>query len=443
MGPEQNPVVRQVVRYGLPAVVLIYYVTASLGFGYTPDSTFHALHHSRMILEGNGFQSDTFGVGTPSPLWVMLVALGGVLQLDVILAAKVLGLFFSCGAILFMYLFAHEVLADRVMAFCGALMLAMQSWFLQTGPSGSAFSLGLLLTLMCLFFLLRNEYVLAAVLSGLATLVFWEAVGLIAVALVDAIMNSIDKRRGVNVVLSLLLVYVSVLLPWLLWSSFVSLQPIPWLIPTGNFSEIKLVTSIGIVGTVALMVGAFFPAGKRREQRPLRSDAAPLLWIVWSVAAGFLTSSDLWLMALPVMCVYALVGLKNIVLAAQKESLMHAFALGLAAVLLIQHQIVFYTETRNVMEESIEESRQLMSIAYWLKANTLKGESVSAEESGILQFVTDYDVQTYTKRDTNTSSLIVTSQKEVSGYKVVFDPAELPADLGASPQKSIVVWRKE
>ena len=41
--PDEHRLIRSLVRYGIPVLMLIFYVNASLRFDYTPDSTFLSL----------------------------------------------------------------------------------------------------------------------------------------------------------------------------------------------------------------------------------------------------------------------------------------------------------------------------------------------------------------------------------------------------------------
>lgn len=88
---------RLVLQYGIGVIVVVFYVTASLHFHYTPDDTYIYLQYGRNIARGEGI---SFNAGTPSygmtgPLWGFLIAAGTKLSLDPYIVAKTLDIVFA------------------------------------------------------------------------------------------------------------------------------------------------------------------------------------------------------------------------------------------------------------------------------------------------------------------------------------------------------------
>src|SRR3972149_1363830 len=112
---RESAFLRNAVKFGLGGVVLIFYATALLHFGYTPDDTFIYLRFAKNIMHGGGFAFNpgepTYGV--TSPLWTLLIAAGGLLNLDLSLVAKVLDLLAASFALVMFYLLAFEVIRER------------------------------------------------------------------------------------------------------------------------------------------------------------------------------------------------------------------------------------------------------------------------------------------------------------------------------------------
>jgi hypothetical protein len=444
---EQSPVVRNVARFGLPCVILIFYLSASLGFEYTPDSTFHALSVARGIVQGTFLQSASLikESGTPSPLWDFMIAIGGYMHLDLVLASKILSLFFSCGVILCSYFVAFEVLRDHLLAFCTSLIVAMQSWLLQIGPSGSALSLGLLLSLACLFFLLRNEYILAAFFCGVCTLVFWQAIGLAFCLVLDVFMNSIDKHRSLKIMAGTVLVYLCVLLPWVLFAYCFSVPGVPRLWPVDGLFVRYLSSPLEEVLLLGMMVAGFAVLIKSgaRGYHALRSQIAPLGWVLWLSVIAITTQAEVWLMVIPLFAIYAFAGLRELLFALQRQYLVYGLAFVVTGLLLVYNQIAFRTITKDVMRRGAEESRQLVSIAYWLKANGKTEETIASEQCGILGFFTDNPVVQYGDQIYPGVMFVVTTKNNLAGYRMVYSASASPPEILGLAEKGFALWRKE
>ena len=430
MKEERNPVVEQIVRFGLPLVILVFYCTASLEFQYTPDSTFQMLQIARLQNEGGGSVLSAGGT-TPSPLWMLLLALGSRFHLDLLLTAKVFSLFFSCSVILMLYLIAFELLRDRVLGFYLSLVFALQPWLLQAAPSGSALLFGLMLTLTSIFFLLRNDYVLSTVFVGLSTIVFPEAVVLMGLLIVDVILNSVERLRAKKVIFGRAVIYCSTLLPWLLYSAFNKISVTPVLISFGELPGWTAVSVAAFAALVMLMIAAIVLLIQSGESGRLvvRTQAATLLWVCVVMTLGFAGRREFFLMGIPLLAVYAFMGLRELIIARHREHLVYTVAFIFAGLLLVQNQVTSSSVGASIMHNAIEEERDLVSIAYWLKANTRAEATVMAEKPGIVGYYSDRAVSPLTMESEMRAEYIVSRVKSVDGYAVVYDPVDVGLDV--------------
>lgn len=417
--PDEHPVVLLLTRFAVPALILLFYVTAALRFEYTPESTFATL----VALDASPVSS----------VWSALLALASMLNIDPWLAAKVFSMVSCCFALLFSYLIAHEVVGDRLLALCVVLVLSMQAWLIQLAPSGSGVGFALLLTLASVFFLLRNDYLVASIIAGLATLVSWQNIVLLPVLLLDAYINSVQKSRSAKVALSILLVFASVLLPWVLYALYtgaavlpdeVGRSDVPTFLPHLSF-EMVILVGVMFVG-VAMLAS--------RERQLLRLHTAPLLWI----AIASFTHHVMFALTLPLIVVYAFFAVQHVMMSFGKARLAQVGGVLLTALLLAYNQFVLLPATTSLIDEASTTSAGLKSAALWLRTNAQEDESISvpAEHNRLVEFYAARPIATSGAR------FLISADRQVSGFEVVFDPVEEnPALLAASARYK--VWRRK
>lgn len=423
-----------IARYGLPIVILIYYASASLNFGYTPDSTFLALQEARGILEGRAAHTDVAG-RFAEPLWVAVLSLAGWMRLEYVLAAKVLGLLGASCSLLFVFLIANEFLLDRLLALCATLAVGVQWWLLQVGPSGSALNLLLLLSLACLFFLLRNEYILASFFAALSALVTWQAAFLIIMVMADAVINTIGTEHRRQLIVRLPVVFGCTILPWLVLSATSHLPVVPSLVPVTGLG-------FGSQWTFAFLAGLFLFASAGslasvRDRTFVRSGLAPWLWIGWLISAGTFGWKASLALAMPLIVVYAFVALRRFASAAAPA---HSYVLAvlLTGLLLVQSQVEYNMVTRKTIEISVDNSEQLTSIAFWLRSRIGEGDEVLAPQSGILAYYGHVPVRTSFIGAEQGPRFIVGDQESVSGYSLAYEPERAGFGSGVT----LKVWEK-
>jgi hypothetical protein len=440
---EDSRFLHQIARYGLPSVIVVFYFTAATQFEYTPESTFLSLQYASNVTPGNILHEIT--IGFASPIWMLLVVIGGWFDLNSLLTVKVLGLFFSCLAIVISYLLAFEVLRDRLMAFCISLIVGMQAWFLQAGPSGSAFTIGLMLSLAALFFLLRNEYVLASILIGLCTLVFWQAVGLLVLMLGDIWLNSIDKRRAPKVMVSTVLVYLCVLLPWLLFAILYGFPLVPVLVPLGEFTGISLWMGIALTIQVGLAAAGvtFLMKAEVGRSHVLRTQSVVWLWMIWVALAGSIWMQELWLMLIPLLITYSFFGSRQLLNVIGRPQNVHPVMFVLTGLMLALAQVEFHTVTKNTIENSIDRAQQHVSVAYWLKATVPQHATIAADQPGRLGFYLGKAVS-YPGRGTHAlADYIVTTVSPIEGYEIAYVPVTLQPNEPGQTRGGLAVWSRK
>ena len=211
---------RRLLLFALPFIVALFLVTVSKHFNYTPDDTYIYLQFAKNIIHGNGV---SFNPGEPtygftSPLWLLLIALSGRLGVDLYTAAKSLDLVFAGVALILFYLLANEVIRDAAVSICATVAFSLNIWFLRWTGTGMETSLSIVLLLASILFCLRNRYILSIIFAALLTLVRPETAFLAGLIVADLFVNSQEKRSATNLSVKLLLVYVAIVAPWLIYA---------------------------------------------------------------------------------------------------------------------------------------------------------------------------------------------------------------------------------
>jgi hypothetical protein len=442
---EYSPAVLQVVRFGLPLVILIFYVSASWNFSYTPDSTFLSLRMAQNIAGGSALEPMPAHLsGVPNPLWGFLMAVATLVNIEGILAAKIFSLFFSSLVVLLVYLLAVELLRDRVLAFCAALAVATSMFLLQVAPSGSALPVALTVVLAGLVFMLRNDYLLSALMLGLGTLLFWQAGGAFVLLLVDAWLNSTTPRHRGRVILVTSLVYFLTVVPWFLFAALRSCPPLPWLIGLGDFPGLSLATGAATAVPAVVAVVAAVGMIRRKDLDGLarESHVIVILWACWFLACSALWGWDFYLFTLPVVIIYALSGVQQRVLIPHSPAA-YGQAMFLTGVLILLHQVAFTQSSKPVMAQTERDSEELVELAYWIKSGIPEESSVGARRPELLAYYAGRTVDLWNAGHGPSTEYLVSEDGDVWGYAVVHRASRLEEEALLPGAGRFAVWRKK
>ena len=400
---------RLVLQYGIGFIVLVFFVTASLHFRYTPDDTYIYLQYGRNIARGEGF---SFNAGTPSygvtgPLWALLIAAGAKLSLDPYIVAKTLDIVFASLSIIGVLAFAFILMRDRIYALIAACIFSFDAWFLRWSGSGMETSLSILLVMLVLWYAYKKEYITSALVVGLLTLVRPEGILLFLAVLVDRVINGKERAAVIKTILGSFLVYSIVVGSWLLYSylqfgtivanTFQAKStegtslPLLWHFVMANFE---------IIGTTQILLALFLVAGvilvvRRSDWRTLREDGFPLLWVILLplcyVVMSVQVVSRYLLLILPLVVVYGVWGIKRLEVASlvsPQRGLQ--ILLVVAALSLAQNQLIYRMWIVPHMESfELGTEECLKPIAYWLRSNSSPGTTVLTPDIGMLGYVSE------------------------------------------------------
>jgi len=445
MGQDANRLVLQIVRYGLPLTILIFYVTASQSIEYAPESTFEHLRYAGDLLQGRGLAGPGWaGVGgTPSPLWVLFISGGGVLGLDLLLTARIFSLFFSCLVLLLTFLIAVELLSGRIVALCATLVVGVEAWLLQVAPSGGAGAIGLVLSLAALFFHLRGERILPVIFAGLCTLVCWQAIALFGFLLLHRVLFAPPGRGSLRMGVGPLFVYATLLLPWLAVGTLTGAGLLPLFI--GETAAISLPGMIAWIllltlATVGVVSQGIAGGGFRLF---LETHGVTVAWMLWLLMLGLGSSWELLLLAYPVVVVYSFLGLRHL-LRGLYAGEAPSFSLFVAtALLMLANQTEYHLTVKPTMARSVSMVNELAAVAGWMRTETTAETSVQSDRPWTLSYLSRREVEPLPGGGSRRAvDLIVTTEKEIGGFTEVYRPAlELLRD-GRGGGGRYAVWKR-
>ncbi len=396
-------------QYGIGVIVVVFYVTASLHFHYTPDDTYIYLQYGRNIARGEGI---SFNAGTPSygmtgPLWGFLIAAGTKLSLDPYIVAKTLDIVFASLSLIAVLAFAFVVIRDRLYAIVAAWMFSFDAFFLRWSGSGMEVSLALLLAMLTLWYAYRKEYLTAALVAGLLTLVRPEGVLLFVAGLVDAILNARHRTVLWRTIAGSVVLYGLVLGSWLVFAyvQFGTIIPNVLQAHTGagfslavfwetTLSNLKIIGSTQLLPVMCLIVGTIVTV-KKFGWRIVKEEGFPLLWLLafllFSALMSVQVASRFVLLVLPVVVVYGAWSIKRLEVASVITPRRGFFILLIVAGLsLAQNQYLYHIWVLPHMENvELGMNECLKPIAYWLRSNSPAGATVLTPDIGIIGYVSE------------------------------------------------------
>lgn len=403
---------RFALRYGIGLVVLVFYVTTSFHFQYTPDDTYVYLQYGRNIARGEGF---SFNVGTPSygitsPVWALLIAGGTKLSLDPYIVAKTLDIVFASLAVIGVLAFAFVMIRDRIYALIAAWIFSFDAWYLRWSGSGLESSLAVLLVVLTLWYAYRKEYVTAAFIVGILTLVRPEGVLLFLAVLVDAYFNARGRRAAIRAIVGSFFLYTVVVGCWMIYTfvEFGTIVPNALASAWGDGPSVAtvgngLISDFKLVGATQFVLAGFLVLGValtfwRREILVLREEGFPLLWLLsmpmLTVLMDVHVASRSLLLVMPVVVIYGVWGLKRLEVASYvtpRRGL--TILMVVAGISLFQNQLVYRLLVIPQMENFETGATEcLKPMAYWLRSNTPEGSSVLTPDPGIIGYVSERTV---------------------------------------------------
>jgi hypothetical protein len=422
-------------RYGVPAVILVFYLTAALAFRYTPDSTFIALGGM------SGIAPVPPGMSV-SPLWAMLLAGAASAGLDPLLAAKVLSLLFSSIALLTTFLIAVEILRDRFLAFAVVLAVAAEACVLQVAISGHPFALGMALVLGSVFFLQRNEYPVSSVLAGLAALVFWQALLLVPILAADAVANFTEPEKRAGRALQVTAAAAAVAALWPAIALATGRGMVSWMPPLRELTP-PTVSGFLIYGleAAACLAGGFLLLRRGKHGRRIILALLPAVAVLLVFAAASVAGGrEIWRMALPLLFAGALFGVRIVFSELNRVYAVYPVAFLLAGLTLIANQMEVQARLGDTMAGTASRNDELAAISVWVRSHAPAAAPLYADVPAVVAYYAGRPVLPSSDHTAGDGGMVVSPRMPAPGYVALY---RLPASIAAQDVPgSYAVWRK-
>jgi len=407
--------------FALPFIVVLFLVTVSKHFNYTPDDTYIYLQFAKNIVHGNGvaFNAGEPTYGFTSPLWLLLISLSGKFGVDLYTAAKSLDLVLAGVALIVFYLLANEVIRDAATSICATVVFSLNIWFLRWTGTGMETSLSVALLLATILFCLRNRYILSIILAALLALTRPETIFLAGFIIADVFINSQEKRPAITLTVKMLMMYGAILAPWLIYaqSTFGTIIPNTAFAKAGfhfNIDDLSstsfdlfktLAASDGIALAVLIAVGILLP----RKLKVVDADHAefaiekfvlfrqgfvPIAWILFLILFYVVTGANVvsryLLLVTPLAILYAFWYLQRLMIVSRWSRFTYAAIFLLAAMIMLQNQVLY---RRYVMPgmEAFQSGMELclIPIGRWLHDHTPPETIVYTPDIGAIGFFSD------------------------------------------------------
>ncbi len=398
---------KRIIILGLLVIMLIFYLSVIAHFDYTPDDTFIYLKFAKNITEGNGFAFNAGEptYGTTSPLWTLLISLGGFLGLDFLLTAKVIDIVAACSAIIVFFLLAVEILKHQLFALLATLVFSLNAWLVRWTATGMETSLAVLLTLLVILYSMRKNYLVAIIFGGLLNLTRPETFLLTIIVFVNIFINSIDKKRMTRLIIVGFLLFWVVVLPWLIYAYFnfgtiisntaiakaglgFKLDDFQWtftdLFKTLLITE-ALTFSIVVIGFIYLLLDSI----KRKIW--LRINILPICWAFGLIFIYLFTQANIisryLLLIVPVFIIYSYSFTIYILNKFKFERFTFSLMFLLTAFIMVQNQFIYHNYVKaNINSFTEGMSECFIPIGNWLKENTPADATVFIPDIGAVGY---------------------------------------------------------
>jgi len=386
------------------------------------------MQYARNIASGNGF---SFNPGEPSygitsPLWVTIVSLGYLINLDGFWFAKILDLLFSLCSVYMMYRLSMLLFRnDTYFSFLASSLLLLNIWFVRWSFTGMETNLSVFLLLSVFYFYFKVNYDLTFFLLGMLCLVRPEGFTLFLVVLLSLFftpefplrteqsMIGTHRRRPPLSILRHLAIFLCVVLPFIVFAkanfgTFVPNTVLGKATLTLSFDTLKaqlieIAKTLAPSSSMEILLSIFFLFQCIRKKE-FRAFLPLWLWPLTLLLMYILTDSDIisryLLLVIPVFTIFALKAIQETnsgeppshaaIKQTGKLSRGHALGVILFLLLAVQSQFVFYYYVRPHVRQFTQGLNDcLIPIGKWFKENTSPDSKILINDVGAVGYYSE------------------------------------------------------
>lgn len=170
----------------------------------------------------------------------------------------------------------------------------------------------------------------------------------------------------------------------------------------------------------------------------MRTNGGVIGFVIVAVLMAPLYDIQIWIAALPLVLVYAYVGLSELLKWVDKSRLLYSLSFVLTGLLVVHLQSEYQRTNRRAMVTTVAQNAELRILSEWVRENSAGTSSVCAEHPGIVGYYAGRQVSPLADHGEPSCDFLVTSRKNLQGYRTAFKPPAIPEDI-----QSFAVWRRE
>jgi hypothetical protein len=399
--------------------VIIFAANVYSHFYYTPDDTYIYLQFAKNIIHGNGiaFNAGEPTYGITSPLWLFIISAGGIVGFDLYLLAKIIDILLACTSLIVFYVAIFPLVQDFAVRICATMAFSLNVWLVRWTGTGMETSLGIILVVISIGFLLRGNYLLSSGFTGLLGLVRPE--GLLLYVIVAAIILRTQKGNAMRLLGASLILVALPIIPWLIYAyhTFGTILPNTALAKAGLSDSIlgRISTFMDIAETatvsdgISILVCIFLSAlivydykywkNNKSDQDETAENVSPRIlmivgWIIilpvfYIIAdVNFISRYLLLLTPVILMCAYYLI---NEALSRYfKSRYLYPVILAFTMLVMLQNQIAYFGYVKPGIDRFSDGMQStLIQIGRWFQSNTPKETRIFAQDVGAIGYYSD------------------------------------------------------
>ena len=401
-------------------VLAVFALRVASHFDYTPDDTYIYLQYARNVIQHHevAFNAGEPTYGITSPLWLMIISIGGWSGIDLYTAGKTFDAVLALLALLVIYLAQIRLAGDHSVALATAAVFSSHIWFLRWAGSGMETSLVSLLGILCVYLLFSRSYHIFAIVSALLILTRPEAAGLVVISLIVGLYVNELRPAWLKVFLFTLTEVAAMLVPWLAYAyaEFGTMIPntalaksemgFSWegaLSTAADFGRTLGVSDgLEMLVILGILAGSISWAGmSHKEDKPLetgsrtirvmaRRFAVPLVWIASLPVIYVATSANVvsrYLMLISPVIVLLAFAVPFVLLKGFNPRLANSVTLSVGLLLIAYNVVVFETQVEGrlaVFSKGMDSC--FVYIGKWLNQNTPGDASVLVSDVGAIGY---------------------------------------------------------
>lgn len=362
------------------------------------DDAFIYFRYADNLADGHGlvYNIGEKVEGYTSFLWVILMAAGKIIGINIIIFSKIIGLLFAAGC-LFLTAFSYKFLNNikPKMSAVATLYLGSTGVFLPWGVSGVETTMfAFLLLLTVLFYLSIGEkgssrkFMFLGILAGITSLTRPEGILVFGVLLIDIFIINKNKRRSDGVLF--IIAFLVLTVPHFIWRYYYYGYPLP------NSFYAKVGVSLSqlfrgckyvikfIIPTLLIILPLIYPRKLydiiKKYKNTYFLVLIVMLYTIYIVFIGgdYMPGMRFFTPIIAIICLLSAIAVNSI----QKKTI--SVIIVISTVIYSIYQLNYYYITPQILAEQVAENGKEAGL--WLKENAKPNAVLATNTAGSISY---------------------------------------------------------